>query len=99
MQAAVSSLFRRSPGSSSMRQSVVRFAAFALLAMLGGNALAAEPVTLHAADQVTVYGTLSKARADNDKVLLLFHQASASRHEYDPLIARFRSEERRVGEE
>lgn len=72
-----------------MRQSIVRFAAFALLAMLGGNALAAEPVTLHTADQVSVYGTLSKARADNDKVLLLFHQASASRHEYDPLIARF----------
>lgn len=72
-----------------MRQSIVRFVAFALISMLGGNAVAAESVTLHAADQVTVYGTLNKARADNDKVLLLFHQASASRHEYDPLIARF----------
>lgn len=72
-----------------MCQSIVRFIAFALIAMLGGNAFAAESVTLHTSDQVTVYGTLSEARADNDKVLLLFHQAHASRHEYDSLIARF----------
>jgi dienelactone hydrolase len=72
-----------------MRQPIVRFVGFLLIALLSGPAFAGEPVTLHAADKVTVYGTLSKARAENDKVLLLFHQAHASRHEYDALIARF----------
>jgi alpha-beta hydrolase superfamily lysophospholipase len=52
-------------------------------------AFAAEPVTLHSADQVQIFGTLSTSRPHNDKVLLLFHQARASRHEYDSLIAGF----------
>lgn len=51
-------------------------------------AFAGEAVTLRAADGVSVFGTLSPARPHNDKVLLLFHQARGSRHEYDPLIAR-----------
>ena len=72
-----------------MRHPIIRFAGFLLIALLSGRAVAREPLTLHAADKVTVYGTLSKARAENDKVLLLFHQAHASRHEYDALIARF----------
>ena len=71
-----------------MRQPIVRFVGLLLIALLSGPAFAGEPVTLHAADKVTVYGTLSKARAENDKVLLLFHQARGSRHEYGPLIAR-----------
>ncbi|MEP7187213.1 MAG: alpha/beta fold hydrolase [Rhodanobacter sp.] len=57
-----------------------------LLPVLG---FAAEPVTLHSADHVEIFGTLSTAKPHNDKVLLLFHQARASRHEYDSLIAGF----------
>ncbi|MGA9422712.1 MAG: hypothetical protein WBW61_10150 [Rhodanobacteraceae bacterium] len=58
-----------------------------LLALLfARTAPAGEPVTLHASDGVSVYGTLTRARADNDKVILLFHQARGNRHEYDPVI-------------
>jgi len=49
-------------------------------------AYAGEPVTLQASDGGTVYGTLSRAGGHADAVLLLFHQAGASRHEYDPLV-------------
>lgn len=60
-----------------------------LLALLPVLAFAGEPVVLHSTDAVAIHGTLSQARAHNDKVLLLFHQARASRHEYDSLIAGF----------
>lgn len=43
-------------------------------------------VVLHTSDDVKVFGTFTAARPNNDKVLLLFHQAHANRHEYDPLI-------------
>lgn len=52
-------------------------------------AFAGEPVTLHSADNVKIFGTLTQARPHSDKVLLLFHQAHANRHEYDSLIAGF----------
>lgn len=50
---------------------------------------ATEPVTLHAGGGVAVHGTLTRAAAHNDKILLLFHQAHGNRHEYDPLIPTF----------
>ena len=52
-------------------------------------ACAGEPVTLKASDGATVYGTLSQAGGHADAILLLFHQAGASRHEYDPLVPVF----------
>ncbi len=52
-------------------------------------AFASEPVALHSSDAVTIHGTLTQASPHNDKVLLLFHQARANRHEYDSLIAGF----------
>ena len=48
--------------------------------------LAGEPVTLHTSDDVSVFGTLTKARQDNDKILLLFHQARANRAEYAAVL-------------
>ncbi|MGA7297460.1 MAG: alpha/beta fold hydrolase [Rhodanobacteraceae bacterium] len=56
------------------------------LLLLPGLALAGKPVTLHAADDVSVFGTFSRAAADNDKIILLFHQARANRHEYDAVV-------------
>lgn len=64
--------------------------------LLSCAAYASEPVTLRADDGGTVYGTLSRAGGPSakkkasgqqgDAILLLFHQAGASRHEYDPLV-------------
>lgn len=72
-----------------MRTHTIRFVGLLLITLLSGPAVAGEAMTLHTADNVTVYGTLTQARTHNDKVLLLFHQAGASHHEYDPLITRF----------
>lgn len=63
--------------------------AFLFALMVSGSAFAGDAVTLLAADSVAIHGTVTHAKAHNDKVLLLFHQAGASRHEYDPLIAKF----------
>ncbi len=57
--------------------------------LLPALAFAGEPVILHSTDAVAIHGTLTRAAPHNDKVLLLFHQARASRHEYDSLIAGF----------
>ncbi len=57
-----------------------------LLVLLPGLALAGKPVTLHAADGVSVFGTFARAAAENDKIILLFHQARANRHEYDAVV-------------
>lgn len=59
-----------------------------VLVLLSGLASAGEPVKLAAADGGAVFGTFTHARGEGaaDAVLLLFHQAGASRHEYDPLI-------------
>lgn len=60
------------------------------LALAGPDtAVAAQPVVLHASDGVAVYGTYTPAAKPGAKILLLFHQAGASRHEYDPLIPEF----------
>ncbi len=59
-------------------------AGLALLAP--GLVLAGTPLTLQAADGVSVFGTLTRATADNDKIILLFHQARANRHEYDAVV-------------
>ena len=53
------------------------------------SVFADEAVILRSADHVEVFGTLTQAAPHNNKVLLLFHQARASRHEYDSLIAGF----------
>ncbi|MGA8276785.1 MAG: hypothetical protein WB784_01115 [Rhodanobacteraceae bacterium] len=58
-----------------------------LLALLFARmAPAGEPVALHTSDGVSVYGTLTRARAGNDTIILLFHQARGNHHEYDPVI-------------
>lgn len=70
-----------------MRKVKVLGCLFALL--LPALAFGGEPVVLRSTDAVAIYGTVTRAALHNDKVLLLFHQARASRHEYDPLIAGF----------
>lgn len=72
-----------------MQTSILRLAAVLWAAMLSAPVLAGQTVTLQAADKVAVHGVLSQATPHNDKVLLLFHQARASHHEYDSLIPRF----------
>ncbi|GAB3035082.1 hypothetical protein GCM10027285_17670 [Oleiagrimonas citrea] len=52
-------------------------------------AFAGKPVTLHTSDGVSVYGTFTPTSGHGGKILLLFHQAGASRHEYAPLIPVF----------
>lgn len=47
-------------------------------------ASAGEEVTLDAADGAKVFGTYTMASANNDKIIILFHQALSNRHEYDP---------------
>ncbi|MFC5435772.1 alpha/beta hydrolase [Rhodanobacter umsongensis] len=64
---------------------LVRCACLILLC-LPALALAGEPLTLHAADGVTVYGTLSQAQPHGRSIALLFHQAHANRHEYDSVV-------------
>lgn len=49
---------------------------------------AGEPVTLSANDDVQVFGTLRRAQPNNDRVILMFHQARSNRHEYDPTAPR-----------
>lgn len=57
-----------------------------LVLLAPGLVLAGTPLTLQAADGVNVFGTLTRAAADNDKLILLFHQARANRHEYDAVV-------------
>jgi pimeloyl-ACP methyl ester carboxylesterase len=80
-----------------MRIRTVWFVGLLLITLLSGQAVAGEAMTLRTADNVTVYGTLTQTRAHNDKVLLLFHQAGASHHEYDPLAIDQRSGGSRFG--
>jgi|AntDeeMinimDraft_5_1070356.scaffolds.fasta_scaffold00673_5 alpha-beta hydrolase superfamily lysophospholipase len=46
-------------------------------------------VSIKASDGQKIYGTFTKPSLETDKILLLFHQAGANRHEYDPLISKF----------
>lgn len=64
---------------------LVRWAGVILLC-LPALALAGEPLTLHTADGVAVYGTLSQAQPHERSIALLFHQAEANRHEYDSVL-------------
>jgi dienelactone hydrolase len=64
---------------------LVRWACLILLC-LPALALAGEPLTLHAADGVTVYGTLGRAQPHGRSIVLLFHQAHANQHEYDSVV-------------
>ena len=72
-----------------MRSVKINIFAFLFALLIPGMAFADEPVTLQTSDAVAIHGTVTHAKAHNDKVLLLFHQARASRHEYDSLIAGF----------
>jgi dienelactone hydrolase len=64
---------------------LVRWASLILLS-LPTLSLAGEPLTLHTADGVAVYGTLSRAQPHGRSIALLFHQARANRHEYDSVV-------------
>lgn len=57
----------------------------AALFLLSASAALAEPVTFKAADGVTVHADWQAAGGD---VIVLFHQAGASLHEYDPIVPR-----------
>ncbi|MEP6899308.1 MAG: alpha/beta hydrolase, partial [Rhodanobacter sp.] len=72
-----------------MRISKLKALGSFLAMMLPVLAFAGEPVVLRSNDAVAIHGTLTQAMPHNDKVLLLFHQAGANRHEYDSLIAGF----------
>ncbi len=50
---------------------------------------AGKNIKFKASDGEPVYGTITRAKRDNKRILLLFHQAGANRHEYDPLIKAF----------
>jgi dienelactone hydrolase len=72
-----------------MRIRKLKSLGFFLTLLLPVLAFAGEPVVLHSSDAVAIHGTLTQAMPHSDKVLLLFHQAHANRHEYDSLIAGF----------
>lgn len=67
------------------RARLARWACLILLC-LPALSLAGEPLTLHTADGVAVYGTLSHAQPRGRSIALLFHQARANRHEYDSVV-------------
>lgn len=72
-----------------MLSGLVRRVALALLLIPGVVSAAGKPVVMTAGDGVAVYGTFTPAAGNHRGILLLFHQAGASRHEYDPLIPTF----------
>ncbi len=49
---------------------------------------AAEDITLTAADNVKVFGTLTRAEAKSPPIILLFHMAGSNRAEYAPITPR-----------
>lgn len=57
--------------------------------LLAANMARAEPVTLKAADGVTVYGQYWPPSRKNAPLVLAFHQAGSSHVEYVPLVPRF----------
>ncbi len=44
-----------------------------------------EEITVQAKDGQKVFGTYMQAKATNDRVILLYHQAKSNRHEYAPI--------------
>lgn len=69
-----------------MPRPIVLILGLALAIVLPLQASAGEPVTLKAAGEVAVHGTLTRARPDNKTIALLFHQARGNRHEYDAVL-------------
>jgi dienelactone hydrolase len=67
-----------------------RAAALVLAAALSGAAQQADavPVTFAATDGVTVHADFSSEAGARRPLILLFHQAGANRHEYDPIAPR-----------
>jgi len=60
-------------------------AVFAATIMIGASAVRSEPVQLKAADGVIISGDYESAQGSKRPLILLFHQASSSHHEYDPI--------------
>lgn len=56
--------------------------------LFAAGSVAAEPVTLTAADGVVVYGQYWPAAGAKTPLILAFHQAGSSHAEYDPLAPR-----------
>ncbi len=46
----------------------------------------AEEMKLTATDGKPIWGTFTAAKPNNDKIVILFHQARSNRHEYDPVV-------------
>ncbi len=64
----------------------LRIALFALVATMSATVYAsATEITFSAADGQRVFATYTRAKTPTKKVVLLFHQASSNRHEYDPI--------------
>ncbi|MBY0611665.1 MAG: alpha/beta fold hydrolase [Beijerinckiaceae bacterium] len=63
-----------------------------LAAMLlhGASAAKADPVSFKAADGVKVFADFQAAGASSKGLVVLFHQASSSRHEYDSIAPKLR---------
>ena len=79
------------PRSSDFYNSGMRITSLAFLIvpmLLAVNVAKAEPVTLKAADGVTVYGQYWPAPQKNTPLVLAFHQAGSSHVEYAPLAPR-----------
>ncbi len=64
-----------------MSVSTMLSACFLLFAMT--LSINAEEIKLTATDGKPIFGTFTAAKASNDKIVLLFHQARSNRHEYD----------------
>ena len=70
------------------RIAFVLAASLALVAANAAHAAAGEPVTLRAADGVTVYGQVWRAAGAKPPLIVAFHQAESSSAEYEPIAPR-----------
>ena len=59
--------------------------ALCLLSLLVPLNACASDVKLKTSDGRVVYGDFKQAKPNNDRIVLLFHQARSNRHEYDPI--------------
>lgn len=69
-----------------MRAVSMMFAAFLML--LGSSAAGAGPIRMNATDGGSVYGRYEGTSDGARPLILLFHQAGSSHHEYDPIVPR-----------
>lgn len=60
-----------------------------LIIFAGWGLIEAKEIILTTTDQVDIYGSLTTSKNDNDKLILLFHQAQSNRKEYEPLLPSF----------